>query len=216
MKKFIYGIFILSFFSGCVTYNLSSGKKYRNYFPVKDIHIVSSKELDSCEFSMARFISPDTTGAVQFIFPENVQQIVRETKQDLLLIIFFPNCSGAYKEVELAKYAEDNKIPYLLISDTYSPARMKDLYRKHNLKNRNLYILPTIKKENKFILRKRCEFLKKVCPDNYAIYNDELIFGTLFKIAPDNKSLVNPISVGGFKQKAFLIEWINDEYKIQS
>lgn len=209
-------VFVISICSSCITLNLSNGKKYRNYFPVKDTHIVSSKELDSCKFSMERFKNPDTSGVVQFLFPENVRQIVKETQQDLLLIFNFPNCNGADKEFEIAKFAEKNNIPYLLISDTYSPLRLKELYRRHDLKNRNCYILPTKTKKDKFILRKRLEFMKNVSPENYAIYKDELIFATLVKVSTDKTSQVNPIIVGGYRYKEFLIEWIREEYGIKN
>ncbi|MNK09847.1 hypothetical protein D3C87_278290 [compost metagenome] len=208
-------VFVVSICSNCTTFNLSNGKKYRNYSPVKDIHVVSSIELDSCKFNLERFLNPDTSGVVQFLFPENIQQIVNKTQQDLLLIFNFPNCSGADKEFELAKFAEVNNIPYLLISDTYSPRRMKELYRRHDLKNRNYYILPTKTKKDKFILRKRLEFIKDVSPDNYAIYKDELIFTTLMKVSTDKTSQVNPIIVGGYRYKEFLIEWIRKEYGIE-
>jgi hypothetical protein len=208
--------FVLTISSGCITFNLSTGKKYRNFSPVKDVHVVSSKELDSCKFNMELFVNPDTSGVVQFIFPENIQQIVGKTQQDLLLIFNFPNCSGADKEFEIAKFAEENNIPYLLISDTYSPHRLKELYRRHSLKNKNLYILPTRTRKDKFILKKRLEFLKDVTPDNYAIYKDGLIFTTLVKASTDKTSQVNPIIVGGYRYKEFLIEWIRKEYGIKN
>ncbi|MNY50702.1 hypothetical protein D3C86_1862280 [compost metagenome] len=92
---------------------------------------------------------------------------------------------------------------------------MKELYRRHDLKNRNYYILPTKTKKDKFILRKRLEFIKDVSPDNYAIYKDELIFTTLMKVSTDKTSQVNPIIVGGYRYKEFLIEWIRKEYGIE-
>ncbi|WP_294672657.1 hypothetical protein [uncultured Fluviicola sp.] len=165
---------------------------------------------------MERFMNPDNPGVVQFILPENIHQIVEKTQQDLLLIFNFPNCSGADKEVEIAKFAEENKIPYLLISDTYSPQRMKDLYHKHDLKNRNYYILPTKKKKDKFLLKKRSEFMKEVSPDNYAIYKDDLIFASLMKVSANKTVKVNPIIVGGYRYKEFLIDWIRTEYGIKT
>nr|WP_294859009.1 hypothetical protein [uncultured Fluviicola sp.] len=208
--------FVLSLCSGCVTYNLSSGKKYHNYFPVKDVHVVSSVELDSCKFDMERFLNPDTTGVVQFILPENIQQIVSNRQQDLLLIFNFPNCSGADKEYEIAEFAEKNNIPYLLISDTYSPRRIKELHSRHELRNKNYYILPTRTKKDRFVLRKRREFIKDVSPDNYTIYKDELIFATLVKVSPDKTTRVNPMIVGGYRYKEFLIEWMKVEYGIKN
>lgn len=165
---------------------------------------------------MERFRNPDTSGVVQFLFPENVRQIIGETKQDLLLIFSFPNCSGADKEFEIAKFAEENNILYLLISDTYTPLRMKELYRRHDLKNRNCYILPTKTKENQVILMKRLEFMKDISPENYAIYKDELIFATLMKVSADKTTRLNPIIVGGYRYKAFLIDWMKKEYGIKT
>jgi|GEM_PF-6405643 len=209
-------VFVISLCSSCITFNLSNGKKYRNFSPVKDVHVVSSKELDSCKFTMELFINPDTAGVVQFLFPENIQQIVTETKQDLLLIFNFPNCSGADKEYEIAEFAEKNNIPYLLISDTYSPRRMKELHSRHNLKNKNYYILPTKTKKGRFILRKRLEFMKEVSPENYVVYKDELINVTLMRVSTDKTSKINPIIVGGYRYKSFLIEWMKEEYGIKT
>lgn len=207
-------LFLFMLCSGCITFNLSTGKKYHNYFPVKDVHVVSSPELDSCKFSMEQFRNPDTSGVVQFLLPENIRQIVAETKQDVLLIFNFPNCNGADKEYEIAEFAEKNNISYLLISDAYSPRRIKELHSRHNLKNKNIYILPTKTKKDRFILRKRLEFMKEVCPENYAVYKDDLIFVTLMRVSTDKTSTINPSFVGGYRYKLFLIDWIKQEYHI--
>ena len=129
----------------------------------------------------------------------------------MLLIFYFPNCQQADGDVKLAKFAEENNIPYLLISDTYSPNRMKELYLKYDLKNNNQYVIPTIDKKQKSVLKKRLEFMKVISQEGYLEYKDGLIFGTVVKVSNDGVTKVNPIITGGSRKVEFLIDWIGQE-----
>ena len=202
--------------SSCyTTYHLSSGEKYRNFFPVKDVHIVSEEELEKNEFRLDAYFHPDTAGIVQYIYPKNITELADSLDKDLLLIFYYPNCSAAVKEVELAKFAEDHNIPYLLISDCYYPKEMMSMSLKFELKNRNQYIIPTINKKEVIARNKRIEFIRKLSPEYYDKMKDDLIFSTVMKVGVSKSLIANPILVGGTRNKGFLIDWIKQEFNIK-
>ena len=164
---------------------------------------------------MELFKNPDSIGRVQFVFAENVFEIVDSLENDLLLIFYFPNCSGADKEVEIAKFAEDSGIPVILISDTYSPARMEELYEKYTLINRNQYIIPTTNKKDDIILKKHVDFIKALSPEYYGQLKDDLIFTTVLRVKKNHEIVANPVLHGGFRTKDYLINWIKQEFNIK-
>lgn len=215
LGAFLLQVSVFLLCSACVTYELSGDRKYRNYFPVKDNHLFSSEELVKNRFVMDLYHNPDTAGVVQFVFPEDINQIVAKNDRDLLLIFYFPNCSGAGSDVEIARFAEENNISYLLISDTYSPRRMKELYSKFDLKNKNQYIIPTTDRKKKPTLKKRLEFMKEVSPESYIQLKNGLIFATVMHVSTNGSVNVNPIVIGGFRQHDFLIDWISGEFGIR-
>lgn len=209
----IRGIILLFFLflTSCETYYLSNNKKYRNYFPIEDNHLVLPTELDKNRFDLARFLDPDSSETVQFIQKKDIDQIIESRGADVLLLFYYPDCGAAGKEVEIAKFAEENNIPYLLISNTYSPRRMKDLYLIHGLKNRNQYILPTTISTSKMILRKSKDFITELCPACYEKHKDDLIFANALIVSKENGVKVNPLEGEGTSSKDFLINWVKEE-----
>jgi hypothetical protein len=198
----------------CQTYHLSNGEKYRNWFPVKDEYIVNDSLLFSNNSNYLETLSEDTTRHLFFIQSQPIIQFIDSINKNLLLIFYYPNCSGSIKELEIAKFAELHKINYLLISDTYSPNRMSQLYEESNLVNQNLYILPTI--TNDKVLIKKLTFIKEICPELYNTHKDNLIFTSLLIISPNETCKINPIYGKGFAVKDSLIDWLKLQYNIQN
>ena len=196
----------------CETYHLANGKKYRNLFPVKDEHYISDSFLNENRFDLKFFLEPDTNGIVQLIFPEDIDKILNEI-DEVLLIFYYPNCRGADSIFKVTKFAEEQGIPYILISDIYSPKRMKELNIKHNLKNNNLYIIPTLEKSDKIKLKKRLNFIKELCPNCYTKYMDELAFLSQVIIKKNKDTEVYPVLIDGYVQKETPIEWIKEKYE---
>lgn len=208
-------LFIFIFFSGCVTYNLSNNIKIRNLFPVKDEFTVDKNYYSENCFDIKSFTEPDTIMKVQFILPEDIHNILQELDSNLLILFYYPNCSGADSLFKVPKYAEKHNIPYILISEIYSPERMKQLNIKYDLKNKNQYIIPTLEGGEQLILKKRINFIKELCSSCYEEYLDELAFFSQVKIANNNYTEVYPIMINGYVQKESPIEWIKEKYKIK-
>lgn len=206
MKKIFFGITLI--FTSCTTYHFNNGDKFRNFFPVKDEYIVTSEELENYKFDISNFKTVDKKYLTQFIFPGNVKDILKTVDRDLFVIFYFPNCSGAGIYVDVAKFAEDRKIPFLLISNTYSPKRMTELYTTQNLENNNLYIIPTVTKQNNKLLRKQLNFLHELDPAFYSKYGEELIFPQLFVISKDGQMTAKPKQITN-------IDWIKEIYRIE-
>lgn len=207
-------VFALLILSSCKVYNLSNEKKYRNWFPVDDEYIVDKNELNEKSFDISQFLNTDTSQTTQFIFPEDLKKIRDSLDKDLLVVFYFPNCSGADKDVDIAKFSGDNNIPVILISDTYSPKRMLELNTKYQLANKNQYIIPTIDKKQRFLLQKKVNFIKLLSPDLYLRHRDDLIFTTLLIMSKDGKCEVNPLLGNGFTNKEILINWIKEKYRL--
>jgi len=218
-KHKVIGVVLPQLFLGlllysCATYHLSNGEKFRNWFPVNDEYVIDQSELEKNKFDITLFTNPDSSGRKQYIFPTDLYRIADSVHKDLLVIFYFPNCGAADKEVEIAKFAEDNNIPVILISDTYSPVRMLDLYKKHNLRNKNQYIIPTVDKHEDLNLKKKLQFIKDVKPQLHETLKDDLIFASLMIVSRDGNAEVNPLSTNGFGTKPFLINWIKEKYRL--
>lgn len=208
-------LFIVILLSGCVTYNLPNNKKIRNFSPVKDEFTVDKNYFSENRFDINDFIQPDSIMKIQFILPEDIQHILQELEDDLLILFYYPNCSGADSLFKVPKFAEKHNIPYILISEIYSPERMRKLNMKYDLKNKNQYIIPTLDGEEQLILKKRINFIKELCPSCYSEYLDGLAFISQVKIANNNKTEVYPIVIDGYIQKESPIEWIEQKYNIE-
>ncbi|WP_107038733.1 hypothetical protein [Brumimicrobium mesophilum] len=134
-------------FSSCVTYNLSDGDKFRDFTPKKDENTFTTAELEKNAFDLKLFLNPDTNKRVQFLFAEDIHLILDNIEKDLLIVFYNPDCSSpSTKEFKIIKFAESQEIPYLLVSATYSPQRMKETNIKNNLENKNQYIIPSTQK----------------------------------------------------------------------
>lgn len=205
-------IFIL--LSGCVTYNLPNNKKFRNFSPVKDEFTADKKYFSDNRFDIKYFKEPDTNMKIQFILPEDILNILDMLEDDLLILFYYPNCSGADSLFKIPKYAEKHNIHYILISEIYSPERMKQLNIKYDLKNKNQYIIPTLEGGEKLILKKRINFIKELCPSCYSEYLDGLAFFSQVKIANHKNTEVYPVMINGYVQKESPIEWIKEKYEI--
>jgi hypothetical protein len=209
-------LFIVILLSGCVTYNLTNNKKFRKLSPIKDEATISSEEFEKYRFNIKLYHKPDTNKLVQYISTENINQIVDEISFDLLIIFYYPNCSEPDKYIEISKFAENHDIPYILISEINSPTRMKELYVKHELNNKNQYIIPTINNEEDVLSKKRLEFIKELCPECFIKQKDELIFSSVMIMSKNKNARVNPVLIGGYRKQSFLINWIKEEYGIMN
>lgn len=205
-------IFIL--LSGCVTYNFPYNRKFRDFTPVKDEFTADKKYFSDNRFDIKYFKEPDTNMKIQFILPEDILNILDMLEDDLLILFYYPNCSGADSLFKIPKYAEKHNIPYILISEIYSPERMKQLNIKYDLKNKNQYIIPTLEGGEKLILKKRINFIKELCPSCYSEYLDRLAFFSQVKITNHKNTEVYPIMINGYVQKESPIEWIKEKYEI--
>jgi len=201
--------------SSCyATYHLSSGEKYRNFFPVKDVHIVSEEELENNKFQLEAYFHPDTAGIVQYIYPKNIAELADSLDMDILLIFYYPNCSAVKKEFEIAQFAQENNIPFLMISEIYSPRRMKELYLKYGIDNKNQYIIPSLNRKGRYVLRKRVIFIQEVCPSCYDEKKDELIFVTLLKVSKNGIAVNDPTRSYG--KTEFYTNWIKQQYGLKT
>lgn len=208
-------ISILLFYK-CTTYNLSNNSKYRNWFPVKDEHIVSDSSITKHSLNYSEIDTIDSDQKLFYINPDQIRQIIDSTNQSLLIIFYYPNCSGSVKEIEIAKFVEKHNIPHLLVSDTYSPQKMKQLYDNFNLKQRNLYIIPTRSKKTSKTLQKKLNFIRELCPELYTVYRDDLIFTTLLIVSKNDAAKVNPLAGKGFAVKESLMNWIKLQYELSN
>jgi len=197
------------------TYHLSNGEKYRNFRPVKDVYIVTEKELDEHKFDYGSFENPDTINTVvQFVTPADIVQISDSIKRDLLVIFYYPNCKNINLELAMARFAEKNEIPYILISDTYSPERTQLWFANSGLKNQNHYVIPSINKKNRLVLCKKRDFIKSCSPECYDLLKDELIHSTLFRFSKEKNSSTEPM--GGYGRVEFYTDWIKQEFELPS
>lgn len=212
----LFHLLFMAIFSGCVTYHFADHENYRNFFPVKDKHEVSSADLDLHKFNNTLFSHPDTNGTIQYVLSKDVRSLLQTTDSNLLVILYFPNCSSAEGKLEIAEFAQQNGLPYLLISDTYSPARMQDLYYRHHLKNRNLYILPTLAGGDNILFNKRLSFIRELSPELYTTYRDELIFVTALIVSKSRPAQLYPFDKYGFQTPESIIGWLKEQYRIVS
>ncbi|HTO14285.1 MAG TPA: hypothetical protein VLZ83_00830 [Edaphocola sp.] len=142
---------------------------------VKDPVFVNDKMLISHAFQLESFLHPnsDSNSSIQYILPSDVIMIVEKTKE-LFVIFYYPNCPSAESYFQLAKAAEDKNIPVLLLSFFNNPHRMKEWYSKIELKNKNLYIIPSSDSFDARTFTKVIQFVAQVCPSSYEKYRDEL------------------------------------------
>ncbi|MGM0478399.1 MAG: hypothetical protein ACQERC_04175 [Bacteroidota bacterium] len=208
-------LLILICSTGCVTYNLSDNIKIRNFSPVKDEYIVTKKDYAKNQFDIRYFKEPDTNMLVQFVLPEDIHNITESIEEDLLIVFYYPNCSGADSAFKVPKFAEKHDIPYILISGIYSPQRMKALNIKHDLENKNQYIIPTFDNGEKIMLKKRIRFIEELCPGCYSEYLDGLALFSQVKIGDPKNTEVYPKMIDGYIQSESPIEWIKEKYEIE-
>ena len=211
----LFQVVVLALLSSCFqTYHFTNGEKYRNFFPVKDVYMVSESELEEHKFDLDNYLNPDTVGIIQYVFPENIMEIVDSIDRDFLVIFYYPNCHAVKNEFEIAQFAKENSIPFIMISDIYSPGRMKELYREYGLENKNQYIIPSMNRKGRFVLKKRLEFIKRICPSCYDKQKDELIFATLLKVAINGNLTTEPM--GGYGKEEFYTDWIKQEFDLKT
>jgi hypothetical protein len=197
------------------TYYLSNGEKYRNFLPVKDVHIVTEKELNQHKFDYGSFENPDTVkSVVQFITPADIVQISDSIKRDLLVIFYYPNCKNINLELAMAEFAEKNNIPYILVSAVYSPERTRAWFANSGLKNQNHYVIPSLNRKNRLILCKKKDFIKSCSPECYDLVKDELIHTTLFRFSKEKHGSTEPN--GGYGKEEFYTDWIKQEFDLKT
>ena len=88
--------------------------------------------------------------------------------------MYNPECGAAADDLRLAKYAEEQKIPFILLSNRYSPKYIDRYINWMALKNKNRYIIPSGHYFSHILIRKTGQFWGQLAPELYDTYKDEL------------------------------------------
>lgn len=152
-----------------------NGKKFRNVNEAAEEWHVDSSVVATYGFNLQSYFDGKTSEdpKTQFILPKDVNEVLDHTNK-LLVIVYNPERGGSSRDLQLAKHAEENNMPYLLISMRYSPAYIDHYINSFGLKNKNRYIIPSGYYFSHILIRKQGQFWAQVAPELYGKYRDEL------------------------------------------
>ncbi len=153
-----------------------NGKKMRFNNEAVDEWYADSAAVAAYAFDIKNYLDTATLNnkQTQFVLPNDVIEIAHKTPK-LLVIIFNPECGGSSRDLKLAKFAEDNNMPYILLSNRFSPSYIDRYIKWAGLKNGNRYVIPSGHYFSHILLKKHGQFWSKVAPEVYQKYKDELV-----------------------------------------
>ena len=212
MFKKIYLFFIAIVLTiSCTKYHLHDGSVYRNFMPTQDKTVIPIYEIEEKGFKTSLYENNSSIGVVQFITEDKIDLIIDAFNGKGVLIFFNPNCVGIDQEIDIMNYLFENKIPVLLVSFIYKPTKIKYWLSLYNVANPNMYIVPTRTSKETNVLKKKRDFIAKICANCYETYRDSIIFAEVVILSRDGNKIM-PIKFGSSMEIEQIVNWLSVEF----
>ncbi len=212
-KKYLF--FILIFFiSSCTRYYLHNDSVYYNFKPIQDKTVVTSDELKEKGFEVSFYQNYSKEGVIQYITEDKINLIIEAFNGKGVLIFYNPNCVSIDMAIDILNYLYENKIPALLVSFIYSPAKIKYWLSIHNVANLNMYIVPSRFSKERNVLKKKRDFIAKTCANCYERYKDSVIFAEVMILSKDGNKIM-PIKFGSATVVEQVFDWLSNEFDVK-
>jgi hypothetical protein len=178
MNKFYscwYFILVLLVLSSCgsVYYNRDGTRMARQIIPVKDRYPIDSVQFKLFRFNIDRVEKEVYTPGIRYLLAQDVINYAKFIKKDLLVIIYNPFCNAS-DEFNLALYAENEGIPYMLVSSTNDTNMIHKWFAQAQPTKTHKYIIPSGVGFPREVLQKYNRFVAAICDSCRKEYRDEL------------------------------------------
>jgi len=185
-----------------------NGSVFRLPSEKNDKAIVSRSTFEKYTFNPDRYpFASGTEGDIKYINTVTVAELARKNEH-FLLIFYDPHCPATVKRLEIAKYASEKNLPFLLISLYNDPNKIRSWNEKFGIDNAHSCILPSLSKDSMGILSKKVNLINSLHDSCRIIYRDDLRYVDYMIFADYGSRIYLDIEGYHYKQED-IIGWID-------
>lgn len=186
--KSVYFALLLSLFFGstsCRTYISSSGKKYRQFAPVKDK--TQEYQIDTLKYAIKKFSIQDFVNKRSFIDGKRIivpvagLEVKKISEKIGRLYVYFWNsgCSGTNDEILMLDSMSQSGIPILILALRHNYDVIDAELEKTYFRNYPYYV---VKSNTNYLADRQIAFIKDLCIECYKKDADEVMFASYLLI----------------------------------
>lgn len=179
--RFIIIIFLIALlFSSCLTLHTGSGKKYRQFAPVKDksdTEAYSKAQFVKRQFDVKAFVNNEgTENRKHILVPiEGRDLLNNQSLEGTQVFFYYPHCRASIPIIKKADSIVRTGIKVMLIATTSEYGRIDNLLKNTTFYKQPYYVIEN-KKYSNIVIRKSVNFIREMCEPCYEKYRDELDF----------------------------------------